>query len=385
MSEYIFTSESVGIGHPDKVCDAISDSILDACLSHDLESRVAVETMVTTQWVAVAGEITTRAQLDYEGIVRNTIKEIGYIDDSIGFDFVNADVLIKIHPQSPDISQGVNGAGLFSGQGAGDQGIMFGYATNETENYMPTPIDLAHRIVKKAKEVRELGDIDYIYPDCKSQVTVLYDGDKPKSIETVVFSTHHKTNIPYRKIREDVVERILKPECGHLIGIDTKILVNPTGKFEIGGPHGDTGVTGRKIIVDTYGGYARHGGGAFSGKDPSKVDRSAAYAARWVAKNVVAAGLSRECDVQLSYAIGFSQPLNITIDTFGTGKISDKEIERAVRKVFDLSPFGIINSLDLKNPIYRVTSFGGHFGREPDGRYFSWERVNKQEEIIKAI
>jgi len=382
MVRYYFTSESVGIGHPDKVCDAISDSILDACLAQDSESRVAVETLVTTQTVIVAGEVTTKSEVDYEQVVRDTIKNIGYTKEELGFDYNSANVEVKIHKQSPDISQGVTeGEGLYKEQGAGDQGIMFGFATNETENYMPLALDLANKIVRKAKELREAGVIDYIYPDCKSQVTIFYEDDVPKFIDTIVFSTHHSDSASLDKIREEAIDKIIKPICGNMINENTKVLVNPTGRFVVGGPYGDSGVTGRKIIVDTYGGYARHGGGAFSGKDPSKVDRSAAYASRWVAKNVVAAGLADKCEIQLSYAIGYSQPLNITVNTFGTGKFEDEKIEQSIKKVFDLSPSGIINSLNLKKPIFQKTSFGGHFGQKAEGNFFSWERLNKIEEL----
>ncbi len=383
MSEkYFFTSESVGIGHPDKVCDAISDGILDACLREDPNSRVAVETLVTTNTVVIAGEVTTTAQINYEEVARNTIKEIGYTSDKIQFDYQNASIDVKIHAQSPDISQGVSeGEGLFKEQGAGDQGIMFGYATNETGSYMPLAIDLAHQMVKKAKELRESEEINYIYPDCKSQVTICYEDEIPQYIEAIVFSTHHKESVNLEKIREDVLKKIIKPICGNLINEKTKIYINPTGRFVVGGPDGDTGLTGRKIIVDTYGGYAKHGGGAFSGKDPSKVDRSAAYAARWVAKNIVAAGLAEKCEIQLSYAIGYSQPLNITIDTHKTGKFSNQIIEKAVRKVFNLSPEGIINSLNLKKPIYQKTSFGGHFGQKAEGDFFPWEKLDKLQEL----
>lgn len=382
---YFFTSESVGIGHPDKVCDAISDGILDACLKEDPQSRVAVETLVTTNTVVIAGEITTKANINYEEIARNVIKDMGYISDKIQFDYQNASIDVKIHAQSPDISQGVSeGEGLFKEQGAGDQGIMFGFATNETQSYMPLAIDLAHRMVRLAKELRESGEIDYIYPDCKSQVTICYKDEIPQYIDAIVFSTHHKETTNLERIREDVLKKIIKPICGNLMTEKTKIYVNPTGRFVVGGPDGDTGLTGRKIIVDTYGGYAKHGGGAFSGKDPSKVDRSAAYAARWVAKNVVAASLAERCEVQLSYAIGYSQPLNITVDTHGTGKFSDEIIEKAVRKVFDLSPGGINKALDLKKPIYQKTSFGGHFGQKSEGDFFPWEKLNKIEELREA-
>ncbi len=385
MKRY-FTSESVGIGHPDKIADAISDSILDECLKQDKESRVAVETLVTEQKVVVAGEITTSAKINYEEIVRNTIKEIGYTNENIGFDYKNVNVEILLHAQSPDISQGVTeGVGLFTEQGAGDQGIMFGFATNETRDYMPLAIDLANAIVKKAKEVREKKEIDYLFPDCKSQVTLLYEDNIIQSIDTIVFSTHHKENIELEQIRKDCIEKIILPTCKEYINDKTRILINPTGRFVIGGPMGDTGLTGRKIIVDTYGGYARHGGGAFSGKDPSKVDRSAAYTCRWIAKNIVAAKLCDKCEIQLSYAIGYPQPISIFVETFKTNKIPEEKIIEIIKNVFDLTPKGIINSLNLKNPIYRKTTFAGHFGQEPFDNYFPWEKINKVDKIKKLI
>ncbi|MDA3836060.1 MAG: methionine adenosyltransferase [Nanoarchaeota archaeon] len=381
--EYYFTSESVGIGHPDKVCDRISDAILDACLSYDKDSRVAVETLVTTQKVVVSGEVTTKADVNYEAIVRETIKEIGYDKAVPGFDYVNADIEVLIHSQSPDISQGVSeGAGLYKEQGAGDQGIMFGYATNETASYMPLAISLSHKIVEKARELREQKVLSYLKPDCKSQVTVLYgENNKAKELDTIVFSTHHAENVSLEQVRKETLEKIIKPVCGNLLTERTKILINPTGRFVVGGPNGDTGLTGRKIIVDTYGGYGRHGGGAFSGKDSSKVDRSAAYAARWVAKNIVAAGLADKCEIQLSYAIGYPEPTSIHIETFNTNKVPEEKIEQAVKKVFNLTPKRINEALNLKNPIYKKTSFGGHFGQKPEGHFFTWERLNKIEEL----
>lgn len=386
VQQYLFTSESVGEGHPDKICDAISDSILDACLQQDENSRVAIETLVTTQHVTIAGEVTTKAKVDFEKIAREAIKSIGYTSKDLGFDFENVKVNVIVHEQSPDISQGVTeGSGLFKEQGAGDQGIMFGFACNETFSYMPLAIDLAHKIVIKAKELRENKTLNYIFPDCKSQVTISYENDKPQYIDTIVFSTHHSENVELEKIRADVIEKIIKPVCGHLISQTTKFFVNPTGRFVVGGPNGDTGVTGRKIIVDSYGGYARHGGGAFSGKDPSKVDRSAAYAARWVAKNIVASNLADKCEIQLSYAIGYAQPLNVTIKTSGTEKIPVEVIAKAVNDVFDLTPKGIITSLNLKKPIYRRTTFGGHFGQEPEGNFFTWERLDKVEALRNAV
>jgi S-adenosylmethionine synthetase len=387
MRDNYFTSESVGIGHPDKVCDIISDSILDACLLLDPNSRVAVETMVTKQRVIVAGEITTLAKVNYEEVVRKAIEEIGYVEDNLQFDFKNAKVEILIHAQSLDISQGVNeGEGLYSEQGAGDQGIMFGYATNETSNYMPLAINLANLIVVKARELREKKEIDYLKPDCKSQVTLIYDSSwKIKGIDTIVFSTHHSENISLDKIREEVLEKIIKPVCGDLLKDYTKILINPTGRFVVGGPAGDTGLTGRKIIVDTYGGMGRHGGGAFSGKDPTKVDRSAAYAARYVAKNIVAADFCDRCEIQLSYAIGYPKPTSIFIETFGTEKVDKEKIENAVMKVFDLSPKAILNYLSLRKPIYEKTSFGGHFGQKPRGDFFTWEKLDRVEALKKEI
>ncbi len=387
MNKNYFTSESVGIGHPDKICDRISDSILDECLKQDPNSRVAVETLVTTQKVVVAGEITTNAKVDYENIIRETIKEIGYTEEKLGFDFKNANVEILLHSQSPDISQGVSeGEGLFKEQGAGDQGIMFGYATNETENYMPLAINLANKIVVKAKDMREKGNMKYLNPDCKSQVTIEYDEKgRAKRIDTIVFSTHHKEDVSLDQIREEVIENIIEPVCDRFLDGDTKILINPTGRFVIGGPTGDTGVTGRKIIVDSYGGYSRHGGGAFSGKDPSKVDRSAAYAARWVAKNIVASGLADKCEVQVSYAIGYPEPTSIFIETFGTEKVELEKINNAVKEVFNLSPKGINLALDLKKPIYKKTSFGGHFGQPAVNEFFTWEKLDKVEELKKYL
>lgn len=386
MGSY-FTSESVGIGHPDKVCDRISDAILDACLEGDKKSRVAVEVLVTTQKVVVAGEVTTRADVNYEDIVRQTIREIGYTEQEIGFDYKNAEVEILIHSQSPDIALGVDAdSGEFLGQGAGDQGIMFGYATNESDNYMPLAINLANKIVIRSRELRESGDMTYLKPDCKSQVTLKYNENyKLEGIDAVVFSTQHSEEVSLEKIREDFILKILQPICGDLVNENTKILVNPTGRFIVGGPAGDSGLTGRKIIVDTYGGHSRHGGGAFSGKDPSKVDRSAAYGARWVAKNVVAAGLADRCEIQLSYAIGHPEPVSIFIETFGTNKVPEELIAGAIKKVFDLSPRGIIDALELENPIYKTTSFGGHFGRESSGKCFTWEKLDKVGDIKNFI
>ncbi len=385
MKNYLFTSESVGIGHPDKVSDQISDAILDACLEQDPNSRVAVETLVTTQLVVIAGEVTTSANINYEQIARETIKGIGYIHKELNFDSENVKIEIKIHSQSNDISQGVSeGEGLFSEQGAGDQGLMFGFATNETENFMPLAIYLSHALVQKAKSLREKNPNSFLYPDCKSQVTIEYSENAPK-IKTVVMSLNHKDSVSLEELRQFTIKNIIQPICQNYLTSETKILINPTGRFVIGGPDGDTGLTGRKIIVDTYGGYARHGGGAFSGKDPSKVDRSAAYAARWVAKNLVAANICDKCEIQLSYAIGYSQPLNITLNFFQTNKYPEEKIEKIVRDVFDLSPKGIIDKLNLKQPIYQKTAFGGHFGQQPIENTFPWEKTNKVNELREKI
>jgi len=380
----LFTSESVSEGHPDKVADQISDAILDAYLAGDENSRVACETLVTTDYCLVAGEITSRTEVDIEKVVRETIRQIGYVESGIGFDCDCCDVEVKIHPQSPNISQGVTeGEGLFREQGAGDQGLMFGYACDETPELMPTPIVLAHQLVQRLAELRKNRTLDYIRPDSKSQVTVEYVDHQPVRIDTVVLSTQHQDNVPYDRIKSDVVEQVIKAVIPHhLLDNRTRYFVNPTGTFVIGGPSGDTGLTGRKIIVDSYGGWARHGGGAFSGKDPSKVDRSAAYAARYVAKNLVASGLANKCEVQLAYAIGIAEPVSVLIDTFGTGKTSSEELVRLVREVFDLRPKGIIAALNLKRPIYQATAAYGHFGRpaSPSGA-FSWESADKAAQL----
>jgi S-adenosylmethionine synthetase len=379
-----FTSESVSQGHPDKVCDQISDAVLDAMIAQDPDSRVACETMVTTGLVVVAGEITTKAKVDIQGVVRDTIRMIGYNDPALGFDANSCGILVSVHQQSPDISQGVTaGQGLHKEQGAGDQGIMFGYACNETKTYMPVPIYYAHRLVEELTKARESGRINYLRPDGKSQVTVEYDGLKPVRVDTVVLSTQHAPDIAYAKIRKDMIEKVIKKVIpARMLDKKTVYHINPTGRFVIGGPHGDSGVTGRKIVVDTYGGYAPHGGGAFSGKDPSKVDRSATYAARWVAKNIVAAGLATHCAVQLSYAIGVARPLSTHVDTGGTGKLSDERICKIVEKVFDLRPAVIIGRLRLKRPIFRETARNGHFGRElPD---FTWEKLDMVKTVRKA-
>jgi S-adenosylmethionine synthetase len=379
-----FTSESVTQGHPDKVCDQISDAVLDAMLTQDPHSRVACETMVTTGLVVVAGEITTKAKVDLQGVVRDTIRMIGYNDPELGFDANSCGILISVHQQSPDISQGVTeGKGLHKEQGAGDQGIMFGYACNETKTYMPVPIYYAHRLVEELTKARESGRIKYLRPDGKSQVTVEYDGLKPVRVDTVVLSTQHSPDVAYAKIRKDMIEKVIKKVIpAWMLDKKTVYHVNPTGRFVIGGPHGDSGVTGRKIVVDTYGGYAPHGGGAFSGKDPSKVDRSATYAARWVAKNIVAAGLASHCELQLSYAIGVAKPLSIHVNTSGTGKVSDNAIRKIIEKVFDLRPAVIISRLKLKRPIYRETARNGHFGRERAD--FTWEKLDMVKAIRKA-
>jgi S-adenosylmethionine synthetase len=380
----LFTSESVSQGHPDKVCDQISDAILDAMLAQDPNSRVACETLVTTGLVVVAGEITSKAVVDFQSVVRNTIREIGYIDSGIGFDAESCAVMISVHQQSPDISQGVTeGVGLHKEQGAGDQGIMFGYACNETPTFMPLAIHYAHRLVEALTAARDSKAIPYLRPDAKSQVTIEYDGLNPVRVDTVVLSTQHAPEATHEQITKDMIDKIVKKVIPAKFLDDKTIYhINPTGRFVVGGPHGDSGLTGRKIIVDSYGGYSAHGGGAFSGKDPSKVDRSAAYAARWVAKNIVAAGLATHCEIQVSYAIGVAKPLSVHVDTFGTGKISDDKICDVVMKVFDLSPAGIIRALDLKRPIYRETARNGHFGREFPN--FTWEKTNMIDAVKKA-
>ena len=378
-----FTSESVSQGHPDKVCDQISDAILDAMLAQDPASRVACETLVTTGLVVVAGEITSKAVVDYQDIVRRTIREIGYTRPELGFDADSCGVMISVHQQSPDISQGVTaGQGLHKEQGAGDQGIMFGYACNETKTYMPLAIYYSHRLLEELTKMREKGKLSYLRPDSKSQITVEYDGLKPKRIDTIVISTQHDPDVKHATIQKDLIELLIKKVIpAKLLDSKTIYHINPTGRFVIGGPHGDSGLTGRKIIVDTYGGYGAHGGGAFSGKDPSKVDRSAAYAARWVAKNVVAAGLATHCEIQLSYAIGVAKPISIHVDTYGTGKMSDDKITEIINKLFDLTPSAIIKKLDLKRPIYRETARNGHFGRELPN--FTWEKLDMVDKIKK--
>ena len=377
MSEHLFTSESVSEGHPDKVADQISDAVLDAIFKQDTRARVACETMVNTGMVIISGEITTEAWVDMQAVVRETVKEIGYNHSDMGFDWESCAVLTSIDKQSSDIAMGVDESGEHE-QGAGDQGLMFGYASNETDVLMPAPITYAHRLVKRQAEVRKSGTLPWLRPDAKSQVTFKYDEGKPVGINAVVLSTQHSPDIDYKNLREAVMDEIIKPvlpaewldQCAQ-----EHIHINPTGKFVIGGPVGDCGLTGRKIIVDTYGGMARHGGGAFSGKDPSKVDRSAAYAGRYVAKNIVAAGLADKCEIQVSYAIGVAEPTSISVQTFGTGKIDDARIIELVREHFDLKPKGLIQMLDLLRPIYRNTAAYGHFGREePD---FTWEKTDK--------
>ncbi len=385
LKNFVFTSESVSEGHPDKICDQISDAILDAFLSDDPRSRVACETLVTTNFVCIAGEVSSQANVDVEKIARDVIKNIGYNDPEIGFDYKSAEVLVKLHAQSPDIAQGVTGEGLYKGeQGAGDQGLMFGFAINETENYMPLPIELAHKLVKYLAQLRHDGILKDILPDSKSQVTVEYRDGKPYRVDTVVISTQHKPHLEHKQLQEMMIEEVIKKVIPNQYLINTRFLINPTGRFVIGGPHGDAGLTGRKIIVDTYGGYGRHGGGAFSGKDPSKVDRSAAYMARYIAKNIVAASLADKCEVQLSYAIGYPEPTSVLIDTFGTGKVDEEKISKRVREIFKLTPRGIEESLQLrsKERKYLDTAAYGHFGRnEPT---FSWEKLDKVD-LLKEL
>lgn len=383
---YLFTSESVGEGHPDKLCDQISDAVLDACLSDDPESHVACETFASTALVLVGGEITTNTFVDVQQAARNIAREIGYTDSDYGLDCDSMAVLNMIHSQSPDINQGVAGTGLkeYEGQqGAGDQGMMFGFACSETKELMPAPIMFAHNLLRKASELRKSGSMKWLRPDAKSQVTVEYEGFKPVRLDTVVISHQHDPDISYADLKESIIEHIIMPvlEPTGLLDTETKYFVNPTGRFVIGGPFGDTGLTGRKIIVDTYGGMGRHGGGAFSGKDPSKVDRSAAYMARYIAKNVVAAGLAERCEVQLAYAIGVPFPVSIMVETFETGTIPDNQIADAVKEVFDCTPAGIVKKLDLKRPIYQQTASYGHFGRD----CFPWEQANMVDALKKAI
>jgi len=379
---FVFTSESVSEGHPDKIADQISDGILDAIIAEDPQARVACETLVKTGAVVLAGEITTSTWVDFEAIVRKTVVDIGYDDSAMGFDGHSCAVFNAIGKQSPDIAMGVNRA-TKEEQGAGDQGLMFGYATNETEVLMPAPITYSHQLVRRQAEVRKNGSLPWLRPDAKSQVTFVYEDAKPVAIDAVVLSSQHHADVSMDDLREGVMEEIIKPVLPkRLLSKDTKYHINPTGRFEIGGPMGDAGLTGRKIIVDTYGGSARHGGGAFSGKDPSKVDRSAAYAARYVAKNIVAAGLADRCEIQVSYAIGVAEPTSISVRTFGTGKISDARMTELIRENFDLTPYGILQMLDLIRPIYQPTAAYGHFGREDIDA--SWEKTDKAEALRGA-
>lgn len=378
--KYLFTSESVCEGHPDKICDQISDSILDACLEQDPESRVAVECLVKTGVVVVAGELTTKGYVNIPNIVRKTLKEIGYTKSEYGIEYKTCGVMVHIEEQSPDISMGVSeNEGQYQEQGAGDQGMMFGYATNETKDFMPLPIYLAHKLVKKLSEVRKNGEISYLGPDGKSQVTVEYENGKPLRVTTVVVSNQHEDGLSHDEIQSDIIEKVIKPICGNWIDSETKYLVNPTGKFVLGGPYADAGVTGRKIIVDTYGGMGRHGGGAFSGKDPSKVDRSATYLCRYIAKNIVAAGLAEKCEIQVAYAIGVAEPISININLFDTGKLSEEKIVGFIKEVFPLKPADIVRELNLKRPIYRKTAVFGHFGKDT----FPWERLDKVDQLKK--
>ena len=379
VRRHLFTSESVTEGHPDKICDQISDAILDEFLKRDPDSRIAVESMATTGLVFVAGEVTSRGRIDIQQIVRNTVRDIGYDKSEYGFDCDSCSVLESLHEQSPDISIGVTPNG-FKEQGAGDQGLMFGYATDETQELMPLPIAMAHKLSMTLSEVRRNKKLGWIRPDGKSQVSVTYEDFKPKRIDTVVVSTQHSPEVGLEQIRQEIIENVIKPVCSNWIDNNTKFLVNPTGRFVIGGPPADTGLTGRKVIADTYGGMGRHGGGAFSGKDPSKVDRSACYMARYIAKNIVASGLAHKCEVQLAYAIGIAEPVSVMVDTFGTSKIAEEQIEGRIRNTFDMKPASIINTLNLKRPIYKKTAAYGHFGRNDPS--FTWEITDRKSSLL---
>ncbi|OGQ67727.1 MAG: methionine adenosyltransferase [Deltaproteobacteria bacterium RIFCSPLOWO2_12_55_13] len=384
--DFLFTSESVSEGHPDKMCDQISDAILDAHLSGDPDSRVACEALTKTGMIVIAGEITSKTKVSYNEIARDVVRDIGYTDSSIGFDGNTCAILTAVEQQSPDISQGVTeGEGLHKEQGAGDQGMMFGYACDETPELMPFPIQMAHSLVKYLAKIRKGGEASFIRPDSKSQVTVQYREGRPVRVQSVVVSTQHAPDVQYSKLRETVIDGVIRAVIpADYLDKSTVFHVNPTGRFVVGGPQGDCGLTGRKIIVDTYGGMGRHGGGAFSGKDPSKVDRSAAYMARYIAKNIVAAKLARRCEVQLAYVIGVAQPVSVAVDTFDTGVIPEAELARIVQESFDLRPKAIIEILDLKRPIYRATASYGHFGRTAENGYFTWERTDRVEDLKKA-
>ncbi|MPZ75906.1 MAG: methionine adenosyltransferase [Deltaproteobacteria bacterium] len=384
--DFLFTSESVSEGHPDKLCDQISDAVLDAHLAHDPNSRVACESLAKTGMIVIAGEITSNAKVSYTDVAREVVRDIGYTDSAMGFDGNTCAILTAVEQQSPDISQGVTeGEGLHKEQGAGDQGMMFGYACDETPEFMPLPIQMAHSLVKYLAKIRKGGEAYFLRPDSKSQVTVEYRNGKPVKVQSVVISSQHSPDVDYAKLRETIIEGVIKAVIpAEYLVKDTVFHVNPTGRFVVGGPQGDCGLTGRKIIVDTYGGMGRHGGGAFSGKDPSKVDRSAAYMARYVAKNIVAAELAQRCEVQLAYCIGVAQPVSVLVDTFGTGVIPESTIAKIVQEIFNLTPKGIIQALDLKRPIYRSTASYGHFGRTPEDGHFTWEKTDRVEDLKKA-